>query len=42
MNNKINEEGGLINPTEGIRLFARMEGKGGMEINSCSPTANGD
>jgi hypothetical protein len=33
---KINEEGRPINPTEGISLFAGMEGKGGIVINSCS------
>jgi hypothetical protein len=34
---KINCEGGTINPMEGISVFAGMEGKGGMEINSAPP-----
>ncbi len=34
--NKINKDGGLINLAEGISLFAGMEGKEGMEINSLS------
>ncbi len=34
---KINEEGVLINPIEGIDEFLEMEGRGGMEINSCFP-----
>jgi hypothetical protein len=33
---KINEEGVLINPMEGISEFLEMEGKGGMGINSLS------
>jgi hypothetical protein len=33
---KINEEGVLINPMEGISEFLEMEGRGGMEINSLS------
>jgi hypothetical protein len=33
---KINEEGVLINPMEGISEFLEMEGRGGMEINSRS------
>jgi hypothetical protein len=34
---KINEEGVLITLMEGISEFLEMEGRGGMEINSCSP-----
>ncbi len=34
---KINEEGVPINPMVGINEFLEMEGRGGMEINSCSP-----
>jgi hypothetical protein len=34
--NKINEDGGPINPAEGISLFAGMEGKEGMGMNSLS------
>ena len=37
MNNKIKEEGGPINPKKGISAFLKMEGRGGMEINSRSP-----
>jgi hypothetical protein len=33
---KINEEGVLINPMEGISEFLEMEGRGGMGINSLS------
>jgi hypothetical protein len=37
MNNKIKEEGRPINPKKGISAFSKMEGQGGMEINSLSP-----
>ena len=36
-NNKIKEEGRLINPKKGIGVFLKMKGRGGMEINSHSP-----
>ena len=34
---KIKEEGGPINPKKGISALLKMEGRGGMEINSLSP-----
>jgi hypothetical protein len=34
--NKINKNGGPINPAEGISLFAGIESKEGMGINSLS------
>jgi hypothetical protein len=39
---KINEEGVPINPMKGISEFLEMEGRGGMEMNSRSPPANGN
>jgi hypothetical protein len=33
---KINDEGGLINPKKGISAFLKMEGRGGIKINSRS------
>jgi hypothetical protein len=35
---KINEKGVPINPMEGISEFLEIEGRGGMEINSRSPS----
>jgi hypothetical protein len=38
----IKDEGGPINPKEGISVFAGIEGRGGMKINFPSHTTDGD